>query len=115
MTAELERVYFSDAQGSGYITASKSDVDTRPESVELGGNRIQPGQITDLNGFWRRPLEYLGLRDSAEMIFYLGEDSDLMGPRHYFQSVLWVSPTRFFEAFKPGSGRDFNFVKGEWK
>lgn len=115
MTADLELVFFSDAQGSGYITEKKCDVETRAESVKLGCQIIEPGAFTDLNGFWRRPMEYLGMRDRKEMVFYIGSDSDIMSTKHYFQSVLWVSQTRFWEAFKPGSGRDFNFVNGVWK
>lgn len=115
MIAALETVYFADAQGSGYITENKSDVETRLDPVDLGGHTIEPGAFTDINGFFARPLEYLGLIDSKNMVFYIGSDSDLHGTKHYFQFMLWLSPTRFFEAFKPGSGRDFNFVNGVWK
>jgi len=111
----IEEVVFSNVQGSGYICESKDAVETRPGSVELGGATLSPGTFSDLNGFFARPLEYLGLRDRTEMVFYIGSDEQVFKTLHYFQSVLWLSPTRFFEMFGYEHGRDFNFVNGVWK
>lgn len=106
-----EPCYFSHSEGSGYMEASKDSVPCHAQPITIGGEVIEPGQSTELQGFFRRPLEYLGLKDENEMIFYIGEDQGI----HYFKSIFWISETRFFIAYKPGSGRDFNFVNGAWK
>lgn len=112
---ELETKYFSHGQGSGYIEASKEAVEVRAEARKLGGEVIAPNTMTTLQGHFCRELEYLGVRDKNEMIFYIGSDENLYDAKHYFQSVLWVSETRIYEHFKPQSGRDYNFVGGVWK
>lgn len=107
--------WFAHGQGMGYIADGKHALPVKPRSFQLAGELIAPGYSTTLSGHFCRPLEFLGALEPKEMIFYIGSDGDLFREKHYFQSVLWVSETRIFESFKPGSGRDFNFIGGRWK
>lgn len=114
-----EFCYFSDAQGSGYIEDSAEALPVKPVGFSIAGHRIEPGQLTDLVGFFCRPLKYLGIfgkvkEIGSQLIFYMGSDEALF-PRHYFQAIFWISETRIYEQFKPSAGRDFHFVGGVWK
>lgn len=106
--------YFAHSQASGYIGDSADAVRTHKQSIRIAGITIDPGMITDLVGFFCRPLKYLGTRGKNRMVFYIGAGDGIF-PEHYFQSVLWLSETRIYEQFKPNAGRDFNFVNGVWK
>lgn len=110
-----ELVWFTDKQGCGYITNQKNALRLSGTELVLAGETLKPGDMTTISGLFCRPLEYLGTRDPKEMIFYIGSMQDMFEVKHYFQSVLWVSETRVWESFAPGSGRDFNFIGGVWK
>ena len=109
-------VVYSDNQGSGYIVTEKKALDEiRREGVTINGSKIKPGQHTSIQGYFSRPLEYLGLIGENEMLFRIGEQSDLFGTKIYLQSVFRISESRLFEMFSHNSGRDFIFVNGKWK
>ncbi len=110
-----EFVWFGDTQGSGYITASKDELTVKPIGCRVVDEDLAPGAMTDMSGMFCRPLEYMGQLGENEMIFYIGEDSDLLTTKHYFQSVLWLSEKRIAESFAPNSGRDFHYINGVWK
>lgn len=114
-----EFCYFSGAQGSGYIEDSPDALAVNKVPFCVVKHKIEPGQLTDLVGFFCRPLKYLGIfgevkRIGSQLIFYMGSDEGLF-QRHYFQAVFLISRTRIYEHFSPKKGRDFNFVGGVWK
>lgn len=111
----MKRTWFANGQGCGWITGAKDAVKAEPVAVELLGKNIDPGQFTDMNAHFGRPLEYLGTLGGTEMIFYIGEVDDMFMPLHYFQSVWRIGSSRIFESFAPMSGRDFHFIGGVWK
>jgi hypothetical protein len=50
-----------------------------------------------------------------EMIFYLGNQTDLFGEKKYYLSLVKLSETRIFSMFTHKGGRDFNLVNSTWK
>lgn len=108
-------VIFSDKQGCGYIEESKESLNISKIPVNICGQSINPGDKTNLSGYLSRDIEYMGIKDDNEMIFYLGSIGDLFSTAHYFQAIFRITETRIFEMFSHISGRDFYFIKGEWK
>jgi hypothetical protein len=108
---------FSNTQGSGYIHDNPNDILTElnPVPVTINGKEITPGASTTLDNHFCRPLQYLGLLGFNEMIFKIGDESDLFEGKHYYQSVFWIDEDKIFEMFSPNAGRDFLFVNGMWK
>jgi hypothetical protein len=113
--AGLTHVWYGDKQGSGYISKSRNALPVTPQTVIVAGETVKPGTHTTLSGYFCRPIEYLGVIDFKWMIFYLGSEQDLFASKHYYQEILRVSERRLWESFAPGSGRDFNYIGGEWK
>jgi hypothetical protein len=129
----MEFTLFSKNQGCGYISKDYyfvNDVTIKHETpIVLGRQELIPGNSFDLDGFFSRPLLYLGKHVSAtanqkgqyeiplkeklsdELIFYIGEDDG----NHYFQAVFKITDTRFFMLYGKGSGRDYNFKNNKWK
>lgn len=114
---QLNSVTFSYGQGCGYIEPVPDNIERaiRRVPVTLAGATIQPGEQTTLQNHFCRPLQYLGMKDTNEMVFFIGQDADLFEGRYYYQSVFKIQEDRIFEMFSPKAGRDFYFVKGEWK
>lgn len=112
----MEFTIFSRAQGCGYICTNKKDIDNviNPESITINSKLIEPGQLTDLDNHFSKPVKYLGIKRSTEhkeLIFELGQDSGC----YYYQSVFKITENRIFELFAYKSGRDFNYINGQWK
>lgn len=119
----IKEVLFGDHEGAGYRSENFDEVDclTVKTPVIIGGQTITPNTLTDLVGFFKRKIKYVGLmigsnEAAPEMIFYMGTGkADLFGQNHYFQSIFKISETRIFQMFTDIAGRDFNLIKGEWK
>ena len=112
-----QKALYSQHQGSGYICEEKNDIYQvcSPGTFELLGKTYTPGEMTDLAGFFKEPIEYIG-NDGKEAIFYMGAgDATLFEQKHYFQWVLIVDHDRIFLIYGHGSGRDYNFRNGKWK
>jgi len=110
-------VVYGDKQGCGYVTTDESGImqSVRKQEVILAGEKLTPGQYTDLRGYFIRKMPYLGMLGSTEMIFYLGSYPTLFGTKHYYQCVFRIAEDRIFEMFSPISGRDHYYIKGKWK
>lgn len=108
---------FSNKQGSGYIYESEQEMHMQINvvSVTINTKKINPGDMTTLDGHFCRELRYLGMKDNKEMIFEIGTTKDLFTKKYYYQSVLWVSENRIFEMFSWDAGRDFYYINGKWK
>jgi hypothetical protein len=108
---------FSKLQGSGYIHFDRDVIKSELKSIHVSicNKTIHPGDFTDLSGHFCRGLEYLGLIGENEMIFKIGEISDLFRTSFYYQAVFRIAEERIFEIFSPGAGRDFLFINGIWK
>lgn len=85
------------------------------DSITVCGETIIPGQITTLNDFFSRPIEYLGKDSDGYAIFYIGSKENLFIHEHYYEPVLIVTDTRLFKIYSNNGGRDFNYIKNEWK
>jgi hypothetical protein len=110
-------VYYEGKEGSGYILTDPKLMSEklRKKTVFILGQELKPDTDTDLFGFFKHPLSYLGMLDRTEMIFFMGTNKDLFETKYYYQSVNLISQTRIFELYGNGFGRDYNYVKGEWK
>ena len=114
---QLNPVIFSFGQGGGYIEPVPENIENaiRRVPVTLAGATLHPGEETTMQKFFDRPLQYLGMKDTNEMVFFIGQDADLFEGRYYYQSVFKIQEDRIFEMFSHKAGRDFYFVKGAWK
>lgn len=112
----MESVIFSNTQGSGYI--STTEIFDDPLSylpVVIVDEILVPGVYTDVRGYFSRDLKYIGLKGDNELIFYIGSSRSLFEIKHYWQSLWLISPERLYQVFGHGSGRDFNWIRGEWR
>lgn len=117
---------FSDKEGGGYIADSYTEVaklcQLHAEPIMFGDTELLPICKTDLEGFYNRPVLYMGYKDAGgkggiflpddalEMVFYIGDDEG----KYFFKSVYWISRDRFYIQYNPKGGSDFNRVNGEW-
>lgn len=114
----IQHAIFSGKQGSGFISDSFEEISQSCSPVNadailiIGNTVLVPEMSFDLEGFFIRPLLYLGLYNSEphRMVFYMGEHNN----RQYFQEVFWLSEDRFYLQYKPNGGRDYNRVNGVW-
>ena len=72
------------------------------------------GQKTDLKGFFNRELEIAGKEKDGSTVFFIGTTEDLFGTTFYYEPVLILDENRIFIVYKPGSGRDHNYINGKW-
>lgn len=111
----IEHQLFSKKQGAGFISHSFAEMQLKcatGPNLKLGDTLLVPGQAFDLEGFFIRPLLFVGFYRSNphQMIFYMGEHNN----RQYFQEVFWLSEDRFYIQYQPNGGRDYNRVNGVW-
>lgn len=114
----MERVLFSDNQGSGFICEHGQAPPVRLEAVQIVDQLLQPGSMTDLAGFYKGEVKYIGLdAEYAElqlMTFHLGTGHDLF-QREYYAEVLYLSTHRIYITYRHNGGRDYHFKNGQWK
>ena len=110
-------VIYGDKQGCGYITTDEGRImqGIRKQEVTVAGEKLIPGELTDLRGYFIRKMPYLGMLGSNEMVFYMGSYPTLFETKHYYQCVFRIAEDRIFEMFGPEFGRDHYYVKGRWK
>ncbi|MCT2563972.1 hypothetical protein [Chryseobacterium herbae] len=110
-------VIYSNKMGMGYIIPDPIDINSfiNRIPVKIGNETIQPQAKTTLIGYFDiSPAMYIGMLEN-EMIFYLGDTSDLFERKQYFIAIVKVSETRIFSMFSHNAGRDFNLVNNKWK
>ena len=111
----MESVVFNHNQGSGYITDSEIiDPSFKPDAAEFVFGTIQSGELTNMGHFFNKPLKYMG-RKGGELVFLIGNELKPQKIKWFFQSVYLISPTRIFLMYSHASGRDYNWVNGQWK
>lgn len=112
----METVIFSDRQGSGYTCTNDQEINSIAQklSIQVNSQTINPGEQTTLNGFFCRPLEYIG-RNETEAIFCMGNTEDLFNQVWYYQSVYIIADKRIYLIYGPNFGRDYNLINGRWK
>lgn len=107
--------YLDGSQGLYYKSAERSwEGKLLNKAIAVAGEIVSPGNKTTLNGFFCRPIEYLGLEESGYAIFYIGSKQDLFAQENYYEPVLVVSHTRLFKMYSENAGRDFNFINQKW-
>jgi hypothetical protein len=97
------------------LISDEKELNLPNKQYEIGKEVLSKGCKTTLYGYFDNPTEYVGVLDKKFMVFYLGEESDLFGSKHYFKAILYLSERRIFVLFKEGSGRDFLLKDGQWK
>lgn len=93
-----------------YYKVSEENNERFLESLNPEGK----GTKTDLKGFFNRELEIVGKEKGGETVFFIGTTEDLFGKTYYYEPVLILDENRIFIVYKPGSGRDHNYINGEW-
>ena len=78
-------------------------------------NPENKGTKTDLKGFFNRELEIVGKEKDGSTVFFVGTTEDLFGKTFYYEPVLILDENRIFIVYKPGSGRDHNYINNKWK
>ncbi len=98
-----------------YIVASGRDFEDIliKEPVSLITGDIYPGQLTDLHGWFNRPVKYCGILPSENVdikyaIFFIGEgDCDLFSSGGcYYDMTYILKPDRIGKSYKEGTFRD---------
>ena len=84
------------------------------ESFLQSLNPENKGIKTDLKGFFNRELEIAGKEKDGSTVFFRGTTEDLFGKTFYYEPVLILDENRIFIVYKPGSGRDHNYINGKW-
>lgn len=108
-------VYLDGTQGLYYKSAGRSwEGKLLRKAIAVAGQIVTPGSKTTLNGFFCRPIEYLGIEDNGYVIFYIGSQHDLFAQANYYEPVLVVSDTRLFKMHSENAGRDFNYINQKW-
>ena len=111
-------VIYNGKLGMGYILPEDVMIENfiNPIPVSIGGSEIiQPSTETSLLGYFNiAPALYIGMIGN-EMIFYLGNQTDLFGEKKFYLSLVKLSETRIFSMFTHKGGRDFNLVNSTWK
>jgi hypothetical protein len=114
----LEKVIWSNSGGAGFIIYNEVEEKyILKGSVELHGLKLTTGDLTDLDGLFTKPIRFAGLLkdEHTVMCFHTGDEEDLFELRQYYYCFWWISPTRIFNKYSHNAGRDFNWVKGDWK
>lgn len=107
--------YLDGSQGLYYKSAERLwEGKLLRKSIAVAGQAVVPGNKTTLNGFFCRPIEYLGVEENGYAIFYIGSQNDLFAQANYYEPVLVVSDTRLFKMYSENAGRDFNFINQKW-
>lgn len=110
-------VIYNDKMGMGYIVPGTIDINIflEPLPVKIGEEIISPHSETTLLGYFNlKPAMYIGMLNN-EMIFYLGETSDLFECKRYYLSIVKLTEKRIFSMFTHKAGRDYNLVNNKWK
>lgn len=121
----MEKTIYNKNGGLGIIldeTEQESDFFLKKDFV-INGETIRPEDFTTLSGIFSSPVRYVGaLKGEVNchnelncMVFYLGEDEDLLETRRYYSCFYRLNEFRLANKYMPYTVRDFTFVNGEWK
>ncbi len=118
----MEKVIYSCNGGLGVILHNENEADfINHESIFVGDRLFLPGDMTDFMGMFIKPIRYAGLLIESEsesrkiMCFHTGDDSDLFGKKSYYYCFYKISDSRIFNKYTENSGRDYNWINGQWK
>jgi hypothetical protein len=117
----METVIYKGGQGMGVILAQDEKLTDSlvidKSNVELGDTVLVYEQETTLCGWFDSPVLYHGKDEDNQLYFRLGVGGgDLFEPpKAYYETMLYVTPTRFYRNYSWKGGRDFNFLLKKWK
>lgn len=111
----IEQVFFSNKVGQGIMTTDdeKEETFVNKTSIFLNGESIEPGSLTTLQNFFKKPIQYVGIYKGTRnlMVFYLGTE----GLFKYYDCYYKIADKVIFKKYTEGSGRTFNYIKDKWK
>lgn len=115
----IQKTIYNDACGLGIVTDEYDAIYqiAKPSIVTVNNVDLIPGDKVNLDGYFLCDLVYVGVLDENEncLVFYLGNDEDLFENIFYFKCIFKVSETRIFDKYTKISGRDYNYINGQWK
>lgn len=102
--------------GEVLITDKNEPLNLDQTPIRLGDVELAAETMTNLNGFYNRPIKYVGRKDK-KLYFYIGDDdSDLFKEaKSYYEIIRHLTEKRFFKLYTHKGGRDYNFKNGRWK
>ena len=119
MNGQFQEVIYNLNGGIGIITVGLDEEEFIDKTViTVGGQILQPNQLTTLNGYFNEPIRYCGLQKEQEnkiMVFHSGENADLFETKNFYYCVYWINEDRIGNVYALGSLRDFHFKNGQWK
>jgi hypothetical protein len=119
MEGQFQEVVYKSGGGIGIITEGlDEDGFIEKISIFVGGQLLEPNQMTTLNGYFTSPIRYCGLQKEKNhkiMVFHTGDSSDLFGNKSFYYCVHWINEDRIGNIYALGSFRDFHFKNGQWK
>ena len=115
----IQKTIYNHQCGLGVVTDSFNLIYqiATPKKVSVNAQEITPGELTHLSNFFAHEIKYIGkLTDHEDcLVFYLGSNKTLFEEIHYFKCIHKISETRLFDKYTEISGRDFNYINGQWK
>lgn len=106
-----------DTKQGNYIVAESREFETTlvKSPLQLLHLKVDPGEKTDLYGFFSKPIEFVGWYSKSAACFYLGDgSSDLFSSgSSYYDVTFIIGKNRIFKKYSQSdlSGRDFILVQ----
>lgn len=115
----MQKIIYSNKGGLGIIlqdSEQESDFFIKKDFL-VNGETIRPEDFTTLSGIFSEPVRYVGKLKGTKncMVFYLGEEADLLQCNRYYSCFYRISETRIANKYTHDTVRDFNFVNNQWK
>lgn len=120
--------FYDNTCGHCFVCDDRNEIESNLLSLCLGFNKgpsvkeyIRPGDMTNFRKFFDRDVEFVGMRNDGELedtyrlFFYLGEEKNLFGTRHYYEDLWLIGGCDLFKMYKPGEGRKFHDAGGIWE
>ena len=111
----MEKVLYSKSMGEGIICEGNEILGLSLQSPIVADEILVPGTYTSMSGFFAHSLLYMGMLDKTSLVFYIGDATDSLGHREYYQVVHLLGNKRLFSMYSHQGGRDFNYVNNKWK
>ncbi len=115
----MEHHIYSNNNGEGFsLQAGERLADwVTPKAIEVAGTMLEPGELTNMQGFFDRQLKYEGILTNSPhtLVFCLGTSKDLLSQTTWYATLHRIHSRRLFRMYTHISGRDFNWIRGQWK
>lgn len=95
----IEEVIFSDKIGQGLILRDGDKPDWKNTTLIVGCCTLVSGEKTTMEGFFRKPITFEGVRGKDELVFHIGKTEDIFGETNYYETIHRISDIRLFKMY----------------